>query len=232
METKKIIDEALAEGRRALLEYEAEEIFSNYGIPVSPGRLARNAGEAEAVAGEIGFPVVMKIMSPQIVHKSDAGGVKVGLTRPEDVAAAWDEIMDNAAAYDPSARIKGILVQKMISESGGREVIVGASTDPQFGPVIMFGLGGIFVEVLKDVSFRVAPVSPEEALRQIREIRTIAILDGVRGNGPIDFTALADLISRVSRLMLEQPRVSELDANPILASEDGVRALDARIILA
>ncbi len=231
MEIEKIIDEALSEGRKALLEYEAEAIFSACGIPVAPGRLATGPALAGAIADEIGFPVVMKIMSPQIVHKSDAGGVKVNIKDTRSVGVAWEEILANAAAYDPSAEIKGVLVQKMISSAGGREVIVGASTDPQFGPVIMFGLGGIFVEVLKDVSFRVAPVSPEEALRQIREIRTLPILEGVRGNGPIDFVALADLISRVSRLMLDHPRISELDANPVLADETGVRALDARIIL-
>ncbi len=231
MKIKEIIEEAAGEGRKALLEYEAGEIFRQAGIPVAPGFIARTAAEAEETASKIGFPVVMKIMSPQIIHKSDAGGVKVNLTEVGAVAPAWEEIINNARAYAPAAEIKGIMVQKMISSASGREVIVGGSTDPQFGPVVMFGLGGIFVEVLKDVSFRVAPVSPEEALRQIREIRTLPILEGVRGAPPIDFDALADLIHRISRLMVDFPLISELDANPVLVDEEGALALDARIIL-
>ena len=231
MNIKEIIGQAVGEGRKSLLEYEAEDIFRLAGIPVAPGFISRTTEEAVATAEKIGFPVVMKVMSPQIIHKSDAGGVKVGIAGAEGVAPAWEEIINNARSYAPAAEIKGILVQKMVSTASGREVIVGGSTDPQFGPVVMFGLGGIFVEVLKDVSFRVAPVSRAEALRQIRDIRTLAILEGVRGAPPIDFDALADLIHRISRLITDFPRISELDANPVLVDEEGALALDARIIL-
>jgi acyl-CoA synthetase (NDP forming) len=207
-ETGAIIDRAAREGRNCLLEYEAERVFADYGI---------------------GFPVVLKVMSPQIIHKSDAGAVKAGIADQESLVRAREEIVTSARRYAPAADIKGILVQKMIS--GKREVIVGASRDPQFGPVIMFGLGGIFVEVFQDVVFRVAPVSEAEALRMIREIRAFPVLEGVRGEKPIDFPALAEVISKISRLVLDFPRITELDANPVLVSESGAVVLDARIIL-
>jgi acyl-CoA synthetase (NDP forming) len=224
-----ILAAARKEGRNFLLEYEAEEILSARGIPVAPGVLAGSAEEAAAAAEKMGFPVVIKVMSPQIIHKSDAGAVKVGIRDKAALLVARETILQNARRYAPAAEIKGVFVQKMVA--AGREVIVGSSRDPQFGPVIMFGLGGIFVEVLKDVVFRVAPVSGEEAERMIREIKTIAILKGVRGEKAINFAALASVIERISRLMVDFPEIAELDANPVRVDETKAIVVDARIIL-
>ncbi len=226
---ERIIGRAEKEGRKLLLEYEAGEVFTCAGVPVAPGFLARTVPEAMRSISRIGFPVVMKVMSPQIVHKSDAGAIKVGIVDEKDLRRGWKEIEKNARSYVPKAEIEGIFIQKMLA--GGREVIVGTSKDPQFGPVVMFGLGGIFVEVFKDVAFRVAPINREEALRMIREIHSLAILKGVRGEKPIDFSALASVISRVSRLAADFPQIAELDANPVRVDEKGAIALDARIIL-
>lgn len=226
---EEIICNASREGRDFLLEYESEEILSRYGIEVAPGILAESLEEAIAAAARIGFPVVMKVMSPQIIHKSDAGVVELGVEDEKKLTQVWEKIIANARAYDPAAEIKGILIQKMLS--GGREVIVGASRDIQFGPVIMFGLGGVFVEVLKDVVFRAAPVDEAEALRMIRDIRSLPILKGVRGEESIDFPALALLISKISRLIFDYDRITELDANPVRVDEKGACVLDARIII-
>ncbi len=225
-----ILAAARGEGRNFLLEYEAEEILAARGIPVAPGALAGNAEETAAAAERMGFPVVIKVMSPQIIHKSDAGAVKVGLRDRESLLAARETILANARRYAPAAEIKGVFVQKMVA--AGREVIVGSSRDPQFGPVIMFGLGGIFVEVLKDVVFRVAPVSLEEANRMIREIKTVSILRGVRGEKPIDFSALASVVEKISRLVADVPAIAELDANPVRVDAERAVVVDARIILA
>ena len=224
-----IIAGAVREGRKFLLEFEAEEILSARGIPVALGILAATEGETRAAAARLGFPLVIKVMSPQIIHKSDAGAVKVGILDEASLLAARETVLANARRYAPAAVIKGVFIQKMIS--AGREVIVGSSRDPQFGPVIMFGLGGIFVEVLKDVVFRVAPVDEEEALRMIREIKTFAILRGVRGEKPINFSALASVINRISRLMIDYPAIAELDANPVRVDEEKAVVVDARIIL-
>jgi len=224
-----ILSAARKEGRNFLLEYEAEEILSARGIPVASGVLAQSAEETSAAAAKLGFPVVIKVMSPQIIHKSDAGAVKVGLRDQETLLAARETILANARRYAPAAEIKGVLVQKMVS--AGREVIVGSSRDPQFGPVIMFGLGGIFVEVLKDVVFRVAPVDAAEAARMISEIKTLAILKGVRGEKPINFSALASVIERISRLVADFPEIAELDANPVRVDGEKAVVVDARIIL-
>lgn len=226
---KEIIDRARQDGRKLLLEYEAGEVFACAGVPVAPGFLARTVPEALGSVSRIGFPVVMKVMSPQIVHKSDAGAIKVGVADEKALRRGWKEIESNARSYAPKAEIEGIFIQKMLA--GGREVIVGTSKDPQFGPVVMFGLGGIFVEVLKDVVFRVAPIDRKEALRMIKEIRSLAILKRVRGEKPVDLSALASVISRLSRLAANFPQIAELDANPVRVDEKGATALDARIIL-
>jgi len=226
---RKIIEQARQEKRDFLLEYEAEKILSLRGIEVAPAILAETLPEALRAAGRIGFPVVMKVMSPRIIHKSDAGVVEVNVEDEKKLRRTWKKILSSAREYDPEAEIRGVLVQKMLA--GGREVIVGGSRDPQFGPVIMFGLGGVFVEVLKDVVFRVAPVSKAEALRMIREIRSYSILKGVRGEKAIDFPALASLVSKISRLMSDYDEISELDANPVRVDEDGACVLDARIMI-
>jgi len=228
----KIINKARSEGRDSLTEIEAKEVFECYGLPVTPTRLARNEDEAVALAREIGYPVVMKIVSPDILHKSDAGGVRVNIKDDAGVREAFKVIMKNAKEYKATANIHGIAVQEMAP--WGTEVILGSVNDPTFGPTMMFGLGGIFVEVLKDVTFRVAPVTSSQALRMLDEIRGAPIIAGVRGEAPRDRQALADVICQYSTMILDlADEVSESDANPVLVYESGkgLKVVDARIIL-
>ncbi len=228
----KIINKARSEGRDSLTEIEAKEVFECYGLPVTPTRLARNEDEAVALAREIGYPVVMKIVSPDILHKSDAGGVRVNIKDDAGVREAFKTIMKNAKEYKATANIHGIAVQEMAP--WGTEVILGSVNDPTFGPTMMFGLGGIFVEVLKDVTFRVAPVTSSQALRMLDEIRGAPIIAGVRGEAPRDRQALADVICQYSTMILDlADEVSESDANPVLVYEvgKGLKVVDARIIL-
>ncbi|WP_456326479.1 acetate--CoA ligase family protein [Palaeococcus sp. (in: euryarchaeotes)] len=225
---RQIIEKAKAEGR-ALVEPEAKEILKLYGIPTPDFKVATNEEEAVKFAREIGYPVVMKIVSPQIIHKSDAGGVKVNIKNDEEAREAFKRIMENAKNHKPDADLWGVIVYKMLPL--GKEVIVGMIRDPQFGPAIMFGLGGIFVEILKDVSFRVAPISKQEALDMIKEIKAYPILAGARGEKPTNIEALAEIITKVGELALELPEVKELDINPIFAYEDDAVAVDARMLL-
>lgn len=228
----KIINKARSEGRDSLTEIEAKEVFECYGLPVTPTRLARNEDEAVALAREIGYPVVMKIVSPDILHKSDAGGVRVNIKDDAGVREAFKVIMKNAKEYKATANIHGIAVQEMAP--WGTEVILGSVNDPTFGPTMMFGLGGIFVEVLKDVTFRVAPVTSSQALRMLDEIRGAPIIAGVRGEAPRDRQALADVICQYSTMILDlADEVSRSDANPVLIYESGkgLKVVDARIIL-
>jgi acetyltransferase len=213
---------------KAVVEHSAKEIFSAYGIKVPKEEIAKSADEAERIASRIGYPLVMKIVSRDILHKSDAKAVKVNV-REGEVRRTFDEIMANARAYKSDARIDGVLVQEMAPQ--GRETIVGSLYDPQFGPCIMFGLGGIFVEVLKDVVFRLAPISREDAKEMMTEIKGYPILKGVRGESSVDFDALADAVSRISQLVSDFPEIKEIDANPIFAYEKGYMVADARIIL-
>jgi acetyltransferase len=228
----KIIDAARADGRDALTEIEAKEVFKAYGLNVTNTQLAKTEDEAVALAKKVGFPVVMKIVSPQILHKSDAGGVKVNIKDENAARDAFKTIIANAKAYKADANIHGIAIQEMAPM--GTEVIMGSINDPTFGPTIMFGLGGIFVEVLKDVTFRVAPISEEQAAQMLTEIRSAAILAGVRGESPRDRKAMAQIITRYSNLILDlKDEVAESDANPVFVYEDGkgVKVVDARIIL-
>jgi acetyltransferase len=227
-----IIAGARKDGRDSLTEIEAKQLFSCYGLPVATSKLARDEEEAVRLAQEIGFPVVMKIVSPDILHKSDAGGVKVNIRDPEGVKTAYRTILDNAAKYKADAKIMGVLIQEMAPF--GREVIVGSVCDPQFGPTIMFGLGGIFVEVFKDVTFRVAPFSPEYAMTMFPEIKSYAILQGARGEKKLDQPKLAQAISRMSQMVAElADDVAESDANPVMLYEEGkgLKVVDARVIL-
>lgn len=228
---EEIISQCRLEKRNVLLEPEAEEVLSLYEVSFPKAKVVKTIEEAKLTAKRLGFPVALKVISPQIVHKSDAGGVKVGLRSENEMITAFQEIMENAKNFNPDAEIRGVYLQKM-APSNGREVIVGATTDAQFGQVVMFGLGGIFVEVLKDVVFRVAPVSRKEAKDMVKEIKGIPILEGVRGKGPIDFDALHRTISNISRLVIDFPQFKELDVNPLYAYEDKILAVDARIILA
>ncbi|MBI3372585.1 MAG: acetate--CoA ligase family protein [Betaproteobacteria bacterium] len=213
-----------------LSEFEATEVLAAYGIPVTRQRLARTAEEAAAHASELGFPVALKIQSPDIAHKTEAGGVRLSLNDRAAVAMAFAEIVANAGRNAPAAQIDGVLVQEMLA--GGTEVILGVTNDSQFGPAVMFGLGGIFTEVLKDVTFRIAPVARPEVERMIREIRAFALLGGARGRPRADLRALADAIERLSALAMDlRDVVGEIDINPLIVFADGggVRAVDALI---
>jgi len=224
-----VIDRALSEGRTVLLEPEAKELCTQYGIPVPRSRLAKSLEEAVKAAQEIGFPVVIKIVSEDILHKSDAGCVIVGVGDVRELEAAHERVVNNALKFNPRASIRGVLVEEMIPK--GVEVAVGGLRDPEFGPAVMFGLGGIFIEVMRDVSFRVAPVSEEEAEEMIREIRGFKVLQGYRGSEAADLKALVKIIVGASRMMVENEEISQLDLNPIIASKHGAKAVDARVIL-
>eukprot|EP00727_Mastigamoeba_balamuthi_P012012 m51a1_g7433 putative acyl- synthetase (715) ;mRNA; f:47778-50549 len=227
-----VIAGARADGRRSLTEIEAMQLFSAYGIPAATSKLARTEDEAVALARSIGFPVVMKVVSPQILHKSDAGGVKVNIRDDDGVRAAFRVIKENCLRYKPDADIRGIVIQEMAML--GKEVIVGSVNDGTFGPTVMYGMGGIFVEVLKDVTFRVAPFSLHTAHEMLPEIKSFPILAGARGEKARDTDALAEVMSRVSQLVWDlRDEIAETDANPVMVYEkgQGLKVVDARIIL-
>ena len=228
-DVKEIIKKVRDEGRHALLEPEAKMLISYYGIPVTKGFMARSKDEALEAAKKIGYPVVLKIVSPDVLHKSDVGGVRVGISNDKELLEPFDGIIENVKKAKPRAKIMGIYVQEYVPE--GREVIIGLIKDPQFGPTVMFGLGGIFVEVLKDVSFRIAPMSKKDAEEMIKEIRGYPILRGVRGNPPVDFEALENALVAVSKLGWELKEIKEMDLNPVIAYHNGLKVVDARIIL-
>jgi acyl-CoA synthetase (NDP forming) len=229
MSTIEIIDRAKSEGRTILTEVESKQVLEGAGIPIASAQLAATREEAVAVAGQIGLPVVLKIVSPDISHKSDVGGVKLNLGSEEEVAAAFDEIVEAARRAQAGATVLGVSVQKMAQP--GVEVIMGMTKDPQFGPVLMFGLGGVFVEVLKDVAFRIVPLEPRDARQMIRDIQGFPVLEGFRGQEPADLAALEDMLMRLSAFVEEHPEIQELDLNPIFAYKDSALAVDARIVL-
>lgn len=216
-------------GQKFLLEPICEKILTSYNIPIPPAYVAKETDKAIKFARKIGFPVVLKIVSPQIIHKSDAGGVITNINEEEKVKEAFNKIIKNAKKYNPQAEIEGIYIQKMVPPA--REVIIGAIKDKQFGQVVMFGLGGIFVEVLKDVVFRVAPIDKEESREMIKEVKALPILKGVRGEKPIDFDFLSEVVTSISRLVIDFPQIKELDINPVCVYPDKLYAVDARIIL-
>lgn len=224
-----ILAEARRQGRTYLNEVESKKWLQEAGINTTVTRLATSKKSAIALSKEIGFPVVLKILSPDIIHKSDAGGVKVGLKNASQVSRAYDEIMAAVRQRHPEARIEGVSVQNMARP--GIEVIIGMSKDPQFGPVLMFGLGGILVEIIKDVSFRIVPLTPRDAREMIREIKGYPLLEGYRGQEPADISCLEDMLLRVSEFVERNPEIKELDLNPIFAYKDGAVAVDARIVL-
>ncbi|HLA81574.1 MAG TPA: acetate--CoA ligase family protein [Thermoleophilia bacterium] len=224
-----IIVKARQEGRAVLTEMESKQLLKSLGINTTEMKLATSEEEAVALSLEIGYPCVLKVSSPDITHKSDAGGVKVGLKSEHEVAEAYKAIMASCTEKFPGANIEGVTVQNMARP--GLEVIVGMATDPQFGPVLMFGLGGVWVEVLEDVSFKIVPLTRLDAANAIREIRAARLLDGFRGSDPVDKSALEDILLRVSQFVEETPEVAEMDLNPIFAYPDGAIAVDARVIL-
>jgi acyl-CoA synthetase (NDP forming) len=217
------------EGRTVLSEVEAKRTLAEAGVPVVETRLATDRDAAVATASELAFPVALKVVSPQVTHKSDAGGVKLSLVSADEVAAAYDEIIASVAKAAPGATIEGVTVQRMAEP--GIEVIVGTTTDPQFGPVLMFGLGGVLVEVLKDVAFRIVPIERRDAAQMVREIQGFPLLQGYRGQPPADLSALEELLMQVSAFVEANSQVAELDLNPVFAYPKGALAVDARIVL-
>lgn len=224
-----IFDYAIKDGRKSLLETEAKTVCIEYGIPVTKFELAQNETEALRFADKIGYPVVLKIVSPDVIHKSDVGGVILDLKDASSVRNAYNQIVNNVEKHDARARISGILIQEMAPSS--TEVIVGALKDPQFGPAIMFGLGGIFVEVLKDVTFRIAPITEDEACEMISEVKAFPLLKGYRNMPPADLEAIAEILLKTSELVTDHPEIKELDLNPIMVYKKGAKTVDARIIL-
>jgi len=228
---RKIIEHVRSEGRVSIGDSEARTILTAYGLNIPPSELAETAEQAVEFANAMGYPVVLKVASPDILHKTDVGGVKVGLENAADVRDAFDLITYRAQRYLPEARLWGCLVQKMVPK--GLEILIGMNRDPQFGPLVTFGLGGIYVETLRDASFRIAPFSRREASEMLGELRASALLDGVRGAPPVDKQALVDALLRIGQLVLDFPEISELDINPFVVYEtdQGGTALDMRLIL-
>jgi len=227
--TTKIFNEARKEKRKYLLETEAKTVCMEYGIPVTRFKLAKSEQEAIKFANEIGYPIVLKIASPDIIHKFDVGGVMLNLKSQAEVKDAYKKILANIKKHKPDAKIIGLVVQEMAAPS--IEVIVGASKDPQFGPALMFGLGGIFIEVLKDVTFRIAPITEEDAREMVTEVKAYPILKGYRGQPPADVEAIVKILLNTSKLVMEHQEIKELDLNPIIVYEKGAKTVDARIIL-
>jgi len=233
---KKIFETARSEGRTFVLEHEAKDIMKAYGIPIPPYDTAVSADEAVEKSAAIGYPVVLKILSKDVLHKSDAGGVKINLKNDVEVREAFGEIMENAKKYGEKKGIdvdlsRGVFISDFADM--GTEVIVGVTRDPQFGHALMFGLGGIFVEVLKDVTFRLIPFTEMDAREMVGEIKAAKILEGVRGQAPRDVEALIQVMLCVSKMVSENPEISELDCNPTFLYEKGkgVLVVDARILI-
>jgi acetyltransferase len=226
-----IIRKALQENRRVLLESEAKDLVKSYGIPVAPTKLARNEEEAVEIANSMGYPVVLKIASPDITHKSDVGGVVMNIRSDEEVREAFRTIIINVRRYAPNASIYGVVVQKMVPK--GREVIIGTTKDPVFGHIIMFGLGGVYTELFKDVSFRLAPLSLYEAKEMVMETKAYTLLKGFRGEPPADIPSVINTLIRVSKLVIDVPQIVEMDINPLFVYEEGVGALavDVKIVV-
>ena len=225
-----LIRRAYEEGRKHLLEPEAKAVCSEYGIPVPRFKVASSPEEAVEFAEEIGYPVVLKVVSPDVIHKSDVGGVLLNVLDADGVREGFKRILDTVKGHVPNARIIGVLVEEM-APKGITEVIVGAIKDPQFGPTLMFGLGGVFVEILKDVTFRIAPIDELEAREMVKEIKAYPILTGYRGQPPADIDTIVRILVSASKLVMDHPEVKEMDLNPIIVYEKGAKTVDARIIL-
>ncbi|MEK7359978.1 MAG: acetate--CoA ligase family protein [Planctomycetota bacterium] len=224
-----MIEQALQQGRFELLEPEARELAKAFGITTPEYMVVTSPGDAVQAAAAIGFPVVLKIVSPNIIHKTDAGGVKVGINDNKGVNAAYMEIINNVQKNCPDAKIRGVIVSEMALPAP--EVIIGGLRDPQFGPAVMFGMGGVFVEIFKDISFRISPLEEYEALEMIGEVKGSAILKGFRNSKALDVSTLAQTILKVSEMMISLLEIKEIDLNPILVYPKGVTAVDVRVIL-
>lgn len=228
MQAKDIFTRARSEDRN-LFESEAYRVLESYGIPVPRCEIASTEKEVLEFSNSIGYPVALKVISPQIIHKSDVNAVVLNLSSDREVKAAYLRLITAMEDIEPKIDLRGVLVSEMMPK--GREVIIGMTRDPQFGPAVLFGLGGVFVEVLKDVSYRVAPVTEKDARRMIAEIKGYPLLKGARNLDPSDIEAIIDIIRKVSKLAEDEPDIGELDLNPILVYEKGACAVDARIIL-
>ena len=213
------------------LGLESFDILKAYGIPAVGTAITTKLEDTVAAAEEIGYPLVMKIISPQISHKSDVGGIKLNLNNKEEVEEAYNDMMENIPLIEPDADLEGVQLQKMLS--GGKEVIVGMVKDPTFGPMIMFGLGGIYVEILKDVKFAIAPVNHEEAYSMVKNIKTHKLLEGARGENPADIDSITEVILRISQLVTDFPEINEFEINPLIVFDEGEGALavDMRLVL-
>jgi acetate---CoA ligase (ADP-forming) len=227
----RILNRAKTERRTSLISVEARQIVQAYGIPVPPSELAQNVKQAVNAASKIGYPVALKVVSPQILHKTDIDGVKLNINSERETIAAFNEIIRNANFFMPEARIFGVEVQKMVQP--GREVIIGMTRDIQFGPLIMFGLGGIYVNILKDVSFRLAPISVQDASEMITETKSYALLRGVRGERSADINSVVNTVLKISQMVMDFEDINEIDINPLFAYErdKGVLALDVKITI-
>jgi acyl-CoA synthetase (NDP forming) len=225
----RIFDGVREEGRDFLLEPEAKTVCMEYDIPVTAFRVAKTEEAALKFADEIGYPVVLKIVSPDILHKSDVGGVIINLRSTDEVKDAYRKIITNVKKHKADAEIVGIFVQEMAPKS--TEVIIGATKDPQFGPALMFGLGGVFVEVLEDVTFRIAPITERDAREMITEVKAYPLLTGYRGQPPADIDTIISILLNTSKLVMDHQEIKELDLNPIIVYEKGAKTVDARIIL-
>ncbi|MBW2083779.1 MAG: acetate--CoA ligase family protein [Deltaproteobacteria bacterium] len=219
-----VIKKAIEQGRKMLSEHESKKLLAAYGIPVTKERLARNVGELKQAASDIGYPIVLKGHSPSLAHKTEKGLIRVDIRNEQEAIEAFNEITENVENNE-----KAVLVQEMIK--GQRELVVGLTRDPQFGPCVMFGLGGIFTEILKDISFRVAPLEKHDALEMMREIKGHKILDAVRGMPAADIDALADILIAVGRIGLENDDVKEIDINPLILQGSKPVAVDALVVL-
>src|SRR3982751_4169866 len=228
-EVQKILDRVKAEGRTSLTAPEGKLVCDAYGIPVPKEGVANSAQDAARLADGMGYPVVLKIVSPDVLHKTEAGGVLVGLKSADEVSKGYETILANAKKYKADAKIDGVQVQQMLK--GGTEVIVGSITDGSFGKLVAFGLGGVLVEVLKDITFRLAPATRDDALSMLDGIEAAEMLKGVRGREPVNRDALATLIVQVSQRVSDFPEIAEMDLNPVFASKSGAIAADVRIVV-
>ncbi len=226
---EKIVEKILASGRKIALPDESLEIVKLFGIDAPDYALVKTAGEAVEVSKKIGFPLVLKIASPDALHKSDMGGVAMDLKNVQEVERSYNKIIDNLKRNVPNARIAGVLIQKQMPEA--THLIVGGLYDEQFGPAVMFGLGGVFVELFKDVSFRIAPITETEALEMVKEIKAYPVLSGYRGAKMLDITQLTQTIVNISELISNINAIKEVELNPLFVYEKDVSAVDARIIL-
>ena len=224
-----LIESALSKGRHVLLESESMTLMAIIGIPVPTFQLATSVEEAQKIAEAFGYPIVLKVVSPDIMHKTDVGGVKLGIINSNQIAEKFKEIRKSVKEKVPDARITGIIVHKM--QPSTIEVAIGAVRDRQFGPVVMFGLGGVFIELLKDTSFRIIPISKVDALEMIQETKGYPLLIGYRGSPKLDLNSITDALVRVSELMTYIKEIDQIDLNPIMVYQFGLIAVSARIIL-